>query len=136
MKISQKTHYGIKMLTFLAAHPGEWYSLPKLGEILAMPPLFLKHIAASLKRHRIIESQGGIHGGYRLRRDPTEITLAKIFHILGEDVRLMPCPTRQCSHRACVTGPFWETVTGNLMAAFEGSTLAHVIAASRLPEKA
>lgn len=134
MKLAKKTHYGIKMLTFLAAHPDQWYSLPRLGEELDMPALFLKHIAASLKRHRILDSQGGMHGGYRLSRNPREITLAKIFHVLGEPIRLVPCSTKQCNHQKCVTGPFWETVTKNLTVAFENSTLDTIVRASVLPK--
>lgn len=134
MKLARKTHYGIKMLTFLSVHQGEWYSLPRLGQELDMPPLFLKHIAAALKRNRILESQGGMHGGYRLARKPTEITLSKIFRVLGEPIRLVPCTTKQCSHQKCITGPFWESVTNNLVSAFDSTTLDTVVRASRLPD--
>jgi len=133
MKLSKKTHYGIKMLAYLATHREEFVSLPQLGADLDMPPLFLKHIAAALKRNRILESQGGMHGGYRLSRNPDEITLGKIFRVLGEPVRLVPCTTKQCNHHKCITGPFWESVANNLNAAFEQTTLATVVAASILP---
>lgn len=123
------------MLAFLAAHRDEWYSLPRLGAELGMPSLFLKHIAAALKRHRILESQGGMRGGYRLARHPAEVTLGKIFHVLGEDIRLVPCSTKQCSHQKCITGPFWEKVTKNLTQAFEATTLETVVQSSVLPAR-
>lgn len=121
------------MLAYLASHRDQYTSLPQMGDELDMPPLFLKHIAAALKRNRILESQGGMHGGYRLSRNPEEITLGKIFRALGESVRLVPCTTKQCNHQKCMTGPFWESVADNLNSAFDQTTLATVVAVSVLP---
>lgn len=133
MRLARKTHYGIQMLTYLAHHSDEWISLRTLSERLKIPLSFLKHIALALKRSRILKSQGGVRGGYRLARPPAEITLAAIFRSLSEHIRLEPCRTRQCNHQRCITGRFWESVGTNIQTAFEKSTLEQIISASTVP---
>lgn len=123
MRLTNKTHYGFQLLTYLAKHHGEWFPLSHLATELNLPLSFLKHVASALKRHKILESQGGIHGGYRLERSPSDITLAMVMKALNEPIRLVPCKARQCSHQKCITGGFWEGVSGNIMHAFEQTTL-------------
>lgn len=135
MRLARKTHYGIQILTYLAAHDTEWISLRTLAEELKIPLSFLKHIGLALKRSRILRSLGGVHGGYRLAKSPAEITLAMIFRSLGEMIRLEPCKAKQCNHTRCVTGRFWEGVSANITSAFERTTLEQVIRASLLPQK-
>lgn len=123
MRLARKTHYGMQLLTHLARHHNQWFSLTELADELKIPHSFLKHIAVALKRSRILDSQGGMRGGYCLSRDPQTITIAMIFKSLDEELNLLPCRTKHCTHRTCLTGHFWETVTGNLRQAFENSTL-------------
>lgn len=127
MRLTNKTHYGFQLLTFLARHHGEWFSLSTLAQELDLPLSFLKHVASALKRSRILESQGGMHGGYRLNRPPAEITLAMVTKSLSEPIRLLPCRAKQCSHQKCITGRFWETVNSNIQHAFEKTTLDTII---------
>lgn len=127
MRLARKTHYGIQMLMALADRSDEWVSLHQLSQELKISLPFLKHIAAALKRTRLLVSQGGIHGGYRLARPAEEITLATIFKSLNETIRLVPCRTKQCNHQKCGSGRFWETVGNNLTSAFEQTTLKQVI---------
>lgn len=129
MRLTNKTHYGFQMLTYLAERPGEWYSLTHLAQELNLPLSFLKHVASALKRSRILESQGGMHGGYRMARPAAEITLAMVTRSLGEPIRLLPCKTKQCNHTKCITGRFWQTVNDNIEHAFEKTTLATVLKA-------
>lgn len=127
MRLAQKTHYGIQALTYFADRPNEWVSLPHLAESLRISLPFLKHIAVALKRNRILKSQGGLRGGYQLARNPADIAVAAIFRALGEEIRLEPCKTKQCNHQKCITGRFWEEVSGNLQAAFDRTTLAVIL---------
>jgi Rrf2 family iron-sulfur cluster assembly transcriptional regulator len=135
MRLARKTHYGIQILTYLAVHESDWTSLRTLADELKIPLSFLKHIGLALKRSRILKSLGGVKGGYRLAKTPTEITLAMIFRSLGEIIRLEPCKAKQCNHTKCVTGRFWEGVSANIASAFEQTTLEQVIRASTLPSK-
>ncbi len=128
MRLASKTHYGIQILVYLALAPGEdWVSLRSLSQELHLSLPFLKHIAATLKKSRILKSQGGMHGGYRLGLAPEAISLSSIFKSLNEPIKLTPCKARQCSHQKCVTGSFWESVTTNIQSAFDQTTLATIL---------
>jgi Rrf2 family protein len=86
MKISSRGLYALKALTHLA----EAYDrgLVKIHEIAAgeeIPEKFLEGILVTLKHARLVASQRGRQGGYRLRRPPGEI-------LLGEVVRIVDGP--------------------------------------------
>ncbi len=135
MRLAKKTHYGIQVLTYLAGRPGDWVSLTTLAKELNISLPFLKHIASALKRGRIVASLGGMHGGYRMSRPIDQLNLGSILKSLGEPIRLLPCKTKQCNHRRCLTGRFWESVNTNLQTAFDQTTLETIVRASTLTSK-
>ena len=86
MKISNRGLYALKALTHLA----ESYErgLVKIHEIAdeeQIPEKFLEGILVTLKNARIVASQRGREGGYRLRRAPGEV-------LIGEVVRIVDGP--------------------------------------------
>jgi Rrf2 family protein len=86
MKISHRGLYALKALIHLA----EAYDrgLVKIHEIAAeesIPEKFLEGILVLLKNARLVSSQRGREGGYRLRRPPAEI-------LVGEVVRIVDGP--------------------------------------------
>lgn len=87
MRISQRGLYALKALVHLAeAHPNG--GLVKIGQIADredIPPKFLEGILVSMKNARLVASERGRGGGYRLRRPPEEI-------VVGEIVRLIDGP--------------------------------------------
>ncbi len=57
----------------------------KIRDIAAesdLPEKFLELILLEMKNARIVDSVRGARGGYRLRREPTEITLAEIIRLI------------------------------------------------------
>ena len=86
MRISHRGLYALRALMHLA----ESYDrgLVKIHEIAAaeqIPVKFLEAILVLLKNARLVVSQRGREGGYRLRRPPAEI-------MVGEVVRLIDGP--------------------------------------------
>ncbi|MGE0455645.1 MAG: Rrf2 family transcriptional regulator [Vicinamibacteria bacterium] len=86
MRISRRGLYSLKALLHLA----EAYDrgLVKVHEIAAaedVPQKFLEGILVALKNSRIVVSQRGREGGYRLRRPPAEI-------VVGDVIRLIDGP--------------------------------------------
>lgn len=57
----------------------------------AIPRKFLESILLDLKRHGILDSRKGRHGGYSLRRPPHDISVADVIHALDGSVALVPC---------------------------------------------
>ena len=86
MRISRRGLYALKALVHLAEEEGR--GLVKIHEIADaedLPEKFLEGILVTLKNGRVVSSQRGRDGGYRLRRPASEI-------LLGEVVRMMDGP--------------------------------------------
>ena len=86
MRISKRGLYALKALVHLAEAEGR--GLVKIHEIADaedLPEKFLEGILVTLKNGRVVSSQRGRDGGYRLRRPASEI-------LLGEVVRMMDGP--------------------------------------------
>ena len=83
MRISQRGLYALKALLHLAGAWGE--GLVKIHEIAEseeIPEKFLEGILVALKNARIVASERGPQGGYRLRRPPGEIVVAEVIRLL------------------------------------------------------
>ena len=86
MKISHRGLYALKALLHLAeAHDRGLVKIHEIAEEEALPEKFLEGILVTLKNARMVTSQRGREGGYRLRRPPAEI-------MIGEIVRIMDGP--------------------------------------------
>jgi Rrf2 family protein len=86
MKISHRGLYALKAVLHLAeAHERGLVKIHEIAEEEAIPEKFLEGILVTLKNARVVTSQRGREGGYRLRRPPEEI-------MVGELVRIMDGP--------------------------------------------
>ena len=86
MKVSSRGLYALKALLHLAAaHDLGLVKIHEIAEEEAIPEKFLEGILVTLKNARLVASQRGRDGGYRLRRAPGEI-------LVGEVVRIMDGP--------------------------------------------
>jgi Rrf2 family protein len=86
MKVSQRGLYALKALLHLAeAYERGLVKIHAVAEAETIPEKFLEGILLALKNARVVASQRGREGGYRLRRPPQEI-------LIGDVVRLIDGP--------------------------------------------
>jgi Rrf2 family protein len=86
MKVSHRGLYALKALTHLAeGYDRGLVKIHTIAEQEAIPEKFLEGILITLKNARLVSSERGRAGGYRLRRPPSEI-------MLGDVVRIMDGP--------------------------------------------
>ncbi len=80
MIFTTKAEYGVRLLVELGRqsqrHP---VSLKAIAEEESLPIAYLERIAALLKKAGIVEATRGAHGGYRLDRLASEISVADVF---------------------------------------------------------
>ena len=86
MHISAKADYGMRaLLELAAAHRSDPRRLVKAEAIAStqgIPLKFLEGILRQLRQAGIIASQRGAEGGYRLDRDPSQISVADVVRAL------------------------------------------------------
>lgn len=90
--LSKKTKYGIKALCYIARNQSD---LPvQVGEIAKseqIPQKFLESILLSLRKAGFLGSKKGKHGGYYLRKLPSEIIMADVMRVLEGPIAMVPC---------------------------------------------
>jgi Rrf2 family protein len=83
VKISHRGLYALKALMHLAdAHQRGLVKIHEIAEEESIPEKFLEGILVTLKNARLVASQRGREGGYRLRRPPGEILVGEVVRII------------------------------------------------------
>jgi Rrf2 family protein len=82
MKLTARSEYALLAVVHIArANSEQNISADSIAQAQKIPPKFLEQILLSLRRARILQSSQGQHGGYKLARPASEITLAEIVRI-------------------------------------------------------
>ena len=136
MLFSKATAYGIRALVYLARRSDtDLCGLQEIAETEQIPPVYLRKVLGELRRHRLLRSVKGIHGGYKLLRPAQAITLWEIFKILEPDPYLDECILRcgMChSPNSCALHEDWQRWRKEWVALLEQKTIAE-LAASQKP---
>ncbi len=146
MIFTTKAEYGVRLLVELGRQqspesgpPGQPVSLKAIAEAEGLPLAYLERIVALLKKAGIVESTRGAHGGYRLARDPEQLTMDEVIVALEGAVAPMTCFVDDtdgarvlCSHESdkghgCATKLLWMRVQGGVMESLARTTLAELV---------
>lgn len=126
MIFSKSTSYGIRALAYIASQPERLCGLQEIAEHEAIPPAYLRKILGELRRHRLLRSVKGIHGGYEMGRAPEEITLWEVFKVLEPDPYMDECllGNRVCApESSCAFHDDWSKVRKDLVSLLETRTI-------------
>jgi Rrf2 family cysteine metabolism transcriptional repressor len=83
VKLTRRSEYALLALIHLARAKGAGYvSVAAMAEAQGLPAKFLEQLLMALKRARLVKSQKGPHGGYRLARPAEKISLAEVIRLL------------------------------------------------------
>jgi Rrf2 family cysteine metabolism transcriptional repressor len=146
MIFTTKAEYGVRLLVELGRqHDGAGatdgpipVSLKAIAEAENLPLAYLERIVALLKKAGLVEATRGAHGGYRLAKPASEITMDAVVEALEGQIAPMECfhdaPDGKvlCSHEddgdyACATKLLWTRVQGGVTKALSGTTLAELV---------
>jgi FeS assembly SUF system regulator len=97
--ISRKVDYALLLLCELA-HRSDGASARGLAERFSLSRAFIANILKELCQAGFVESQRGIHGGYRLARRPADVTVHDVIAALEGEFRLTACSADQ-EHEEC-----------------------------------
>ncbi|MCI0486345.1 MAG: Rrf2 family transcriptional regulator [Blastocatellia bacterium] len=136
MLLAKATGYGIRALAYLASQPkNRLCGLQEIASHEHIPPDFLRKILGELRRHRLLRSVKGIHGGYELVREPQTITLWEVFNILEPDPHLETCLLGHdicTTERGCALREDWDRLRREVTDFLKNKTIAQ-IAANSIP---
>lgn len=89
--LSTKGDYGLSFLQELYFSGGGLVSLQTVARGKSLPLKYIERLASKLKTAGIIVSKEGARGGYRLAKDPKEISILEVVEVLEGNLGLTPC---------------------------------------------
>lgn len=105
MNLTTKSEYGLRALSYLKDkyHIGPT-NITEISSNLNLSKTYIEQIFRKLKNANIIESYRGKDGGYKLKRDPSEIIVGDIIRILEGEIKLThKCDVKNCEVEDCAS---------------------------------
>lgn len=130
MKIAKREDFSLIFMSILAKNISkEYISLTSIAKQTHLSPLFLKHIASVLLKHRLVESREGISGGYKLARNPKSISIAEIIEAISPRVVTPSCFASRCRIKrdSCSCSKLWEKVNKRISNILQNISLSEFV---------
>jgi len=117
--ISKKCKYAIKALLYLADHQSDERSVfsSEIAEKENIPKKFLETILRELRNFKLLQSQRGKTGGYRLIKNPDDIYLSELIRMVDGPIAMLPCVSlnyysscEECDEENCEIKRVFEKV--------------------------
>jgi len=116
ISVTAKSRYAVVGMAELARSGDVPVPIATVAERRDIPVQFLEQLFSTLRRAGLLVSQRGVKGGYRLARDPEEITVLEVVQAL--DGRL--------GEEGKEAGGIWADGVESLRTVFGRSTIADV----------
>ncbi len=136
MLLSQTAQYALRAMTVLTAlGPGATARTRDLAGPSRVPIDYLSKILRKLVQAKLLVSERGHHGGFRLSRPPSEITIAEILEAVDEGLNGETCAfgfSRCDLKNPCPLHPMYSELTDSVKAWALRTTLANAGPFTRL----
>lgn len=101
MKLSKKGEYALMAMIMLSMNYGKGtVQTREIADQENIPVKFLEQILLELKKAGILESKRGSKGGYRMIKDPKDVSLAYVIRIIDGPLAPINCVS-QMAHVKC-----------------------------------
>ncbi|MCX7624554.1 MAG: Rrf2 family transcriptional regulator [Thermomicrobium sp.] len=127
--LSRTSRYALLAAIVLAQRPGEWLTARQLALATGIPANYLTKILHAMARARLLRSQRGREGGFRLARPPDRIALMEIVSLFEEPNFASYCllGTGACpADRPCVAHARWLGVIEAVSRFLDETTVAEI----------
>jgi len=127
--ISRAAEYAILFLVKLAKDPQKKpMGLKLAAQQTGLPYKFLSRIALDLKKAGLVKSKEGAGGGYKLSKDPKNISLVEIMKAVEGEKGLVSCIYGKCAlNKACWHQKIWQKLQTKIEGEFRKIKLIDLI---------
>jgi Rrf2 family protein len=115
MQITRETDYAIRCILYLSSRTDRIVVVDETSREMAVPKSFLAKILQKLVKAGIVKSFRGVKGGFRLSREPKDITLLDVIEAVEGAIALNACAVDSavCTFSsACAVHPIWIRLRG------------------------
>ncbi len=132
MKISTRGRYSLRMMIDLAQHYNDSYiALKDISERQDISKKYLEQIIPFLNRSGLLLANKGHMGGYKLAKDPSQITVREILESAEGSLTPVSCmdnnPNTCEKCNECLTLPIYQGLYDVVNKYFESITLEDII---------
>lgn len=134
MKLSTKGKYGLYAMFYLAQHEGCGPQPLKAVAEIGVPEDYLEQLLGNLRRAGLVNTVRGAQGGYRLAKDPQEITVGDIIDATEGPLSISDCLNDEgCCQRSgqCRTRRVWEYLSTSINDVLQSITLRDMLEQER-----
>ncbi|MGL4534230.1 MAG: RrF2 family transcriptional regulator [Fusobacteriaceae bacterium] len=138
MKISTRVRYGVKALKYIVkkTEQGRLVRIKEISEAEGISVQYLEQILFKLKNEKVIEGKRGPSGGYKLLKEPKDITLYDLYLILDDDSKVVDCnePEKKkitCSEYGCNSSCVWGELDIAMSKIMQSKTLEELVKNSK-----
>ena len=133
MKISTRGRYAIRVLVDMAEHDrGGYIPLKDIAGRQEISQKYLEGIMLLLSKAEVIEGVHGKGGGYKLKKQPEDITIGEILRVTEGTLAPVACleeNAKSCDRSAeCRTIAMWREFYGLINGFFDGKTVKDLMA--------
>ena len=131
MRLSTRARYGTRLMLELALNfdKGTIF-LKDIAKREEISEKYLSHLVIPLRASGLISSSRGAHGGYRLAKYPSQITLNEIVKTLEGGISCVECvenPTVCPRVSKCATRGIWEKLDEKISDELSSVTLEDLV---------
>ena len=124
MKLSSKTHYGVQILSLLAAE-NRLFSAKELEKYTGVSSKYLEKVLKILLSVGAVTSSRGASGGYSLAKPAEEISMGEVVRALEEDnMEIIGCVNK--TGCCCPSSALWKKLFDGINDILDGVTLKDV----------
>jgi Rrf2 family protein len=133
IRFSRMADYGVLLLGHFARSNETLTSASELAELYHMPRSVVANLLKECSKAGLLESRRGLHGGYRLARPASEISLLDVLNVIDGPVHLIDCAVEDlvatsCNYEdVCPSRSPMQRVHRRVVALLEGISLAELM---------
>ncbi len=129
LRISKMTDYAIMVMVELHASKGAVLSAVALADCSNLELPTVSKVLKLLVKARLVASFRGASGGYSMKRDATEISVAEIIAAIEGPIAMTECSVEEglCAQEAiCSLRGNWQRISVAIAKAMQGVSLAEM----------
>jgi Rrf2 family protein len=136
VKVTAKAEYAVRAMLELATTEEDLLKGERIARSQDIPLKFLENILVDLRHADLVHAQRGAEGGYRLAREPAEITLGQVIRAVeGPLASVRGEPPERMDYEGSSENlqRVWIAVRASLRSVLDDLTLGDVVA-GRMPD--
>jgi len=128
MRLTSFTDYSVRVLTYAALKKNELASIREVSEVYGISSNHLMKVIHHLGKGNYLETIRGKNGGFRLARDPKDISIGELIRYTEDDLAFINSNAKNTDQNEKVSfNAIVEQALGSFIATVDNYTLADLV---------